>query len=97
LRNVFLYGEKLGAGLFPLEYYDAHGVCAASSSPVAPADIPEDPYRIEVENFIHACQGQEKLLVTAQQGVYVQRVIDAFYRSAENHMPIYMNSALSNQ
>ena len=42
------------------------------------------------KNFVNACLGQEELLVTAAQGTYVQKVIEALYKSADSGRPVIM-------
>ena len=82
LRSVRLYGDNLGAELFPLGYFGADGPCL----PDAPAQK-SNLYRREVENFVHACLGQEELLVTAEQGCRVQEIIEGLYLSADTRLP----------
>lgn len=82
-QNVTLYGDKLGASLFPLTYCNGEGICG---DPWQAED--SDLYLAELQNFLAACRGEEPLLVTAQQGVYVQRVIDSLYHSAEIGLPV---------
>lgn len=80
LRNVQLYGDKLGASVFPLEIY------GETDGQLTNIDYPflqmRDWHMDCDRNFVGACLGQTELLVTAKQGTYVQRLISALYNSA---------------
>jgi len=85
LRKIQLYGDKLGANVFPLEIYgEEQGQLTDKSFPFMEM---RDWHRDSEENFVKACLGREPLLVTAEQGTYVQRVIGALYKAAESGMP----------
>ncbi|MDF2473043.1 MAG: hypothetical protein K0R21_825 [Anaerocolumna sp.] len=88
IRNVQLFGDKLGATLFPLELYgeDEHQQINISY----PFDDEKDLYLSEVENFVNACLGKEELLVTSQQAVYIQTLICTLYDSANTGRPIML-------
>lgn len=84
LRNVQLYGDKLGASVFPLEMYgDADGQLTNMEYPF----LQMRDWHLDCDrNFVEACLGEKELLVTAKQGTYVQRVIDALYCSAQKDL-----------
>ena len=85
-RNVELCGEKSGLSLFPLEIYQG----AEMSNTAFPFIEDMELHTKALYNFIKAVRGEEKLLVTAEQGYYVQRLIDALYRSAESGEPVML-------
>lgn len=86
-RNVEIFGEKMGAGLFPLELFsEDEGMPVNTGYPYFPE---EDFHKKAIQNFVRACQGEEALLVTAKQAVYVQKILCALYQSAELGKPIY--------
>ena len=41
-------------------------------------------------NFVQACLGEADLLVTAEQGSYIQKVIGMLYQSAETGKPVIL-------
>ena len=86
LRNILLYGDQMGASLFPTELYgerDGHPFETNISIP-QDHDWHEDCDR----NFVKACRGEEPLLVTAAEGTYIQKLIHALYQSAESGGPV---------
>lgn len=87
-RNVLLYGDKLGASLFPPELYgEEQGQLSEVSFPFLEM---KDWHMDSDSNFVKACLGEEPILVTAAQGTYVQEVIDTLYHSAERKRPVRM-------
>lgn len=89
LRAVEIYGDKLGASLFPAEVYggDAEDFSNTNYPFVEDGDL----HTTAICNFIKACMGEEKLLVTAKQGAYIQKLVEALYTSAENKKPVLMD------
>lgn len=86
LRGIKLYGDRLGADVFPLEIYgEEQGQLFDQSYPFTEM---KDWHLACAQNFVNACLGEEELLVTAEQGTYVQRVIGALYESAETQKPV---------
>jgi predicted dehydrogenase len=85
VRNVQLFGDKLGATLFPLEVFGEED--NQLSNTVYPFNNEEDLHYKSIANFIKACLGEEKLVVTAEQGLYVQKLICALYESSESGKP----------
>lgn len=86
VRNVQLFGEKLGATVFPLETFGEDAGQLVDTE--YPFSEETDLHYLCLENFVQACLGMQKLLVTAEQGCYLQNVIHALYRSAESGEPI---------
>lgn len=79
-RQVTLYGENLGADLFPLKFYREEQNRQMISQP-----LPEDDEELHlkcVRNFFQAILGNESLLVTPGEGTRVQQLVDALYQSA---------------
>jgi predicted dehydrogenase len=80
--QVSLYGDTLGADLFPLKLFgEAQGRQYTTS--FIPEDE-EDHHLKCLRNFLRAISGREALLVTARQGAQLQILIDAIYQSAES-------------
>ncbi len=79
-RQITLYGETLGAKLYPLRFF---GEAQAPETPPAfgAADL-EEPHLKLVRNFLRTVDGREELLVTAAQGTRLQGLVDALYQSA---------------
>lgn len=86
-RNITLMGDRKGATLYPLEIFGEENgelVDVKYDS----LEIDESLHLKSVSNFISSCLGYEELLVTAQQGTYVQNVLDNLYKSAALQKPI---------
>lgn len=88
VRTVEVYGDKLGGSLFPAEIYcgDEQDFANVTYSFVPDGDL----HTIAIRSFVKACVGEGELLVTAEQGAYIQEVIEALYKSAETAMPVFM-------
>lgn len=84
-RTVQVYGDKMGASVFPAELYKGYDDDYAN----VPIDCEEDGdlHNNANRNFVNACLGIEEILVTADQGAYIQSVIEAMYASAESNKP----------
>jgi predicted dehydrogenase len=86
LMNVNLFGEKAGASVFPPVIF------TEKNGSLLDIEIPylqeTDKHSKSIENFIKACLGKEAMICTAEQGLTVQKIIDAFYKSAETGQPI---------
>lgn len=89
LRNIRIYGSKQGASVFPFELYgEEQGILYDKTFPFAEN---EDLHLKLDKNFIQACLGKEGLIVKAQQGTYIQKLICRLYESAESNLPIIFN------
>lgn len=86
VRNVCLYGENMGASLFPFELYGVDGKMLTDTA--FPFDEGRDWHEDCIRNFVKAARGEEELLVTPSQAVYVQSLVCALYRSAETGKPV---------
>lgn len=86
-RNVELFGDRLGASAFPLEFYGEEDGRQYLHS--YPWEEERDRHFDCIENFVRACLGEEPLLVTAAQAVYLQKLINDIYQSAISGKPVY--------
>ncbi|SHJ84785.1 Predicted dehydrogenase [Geosporobacter subterraneus DSM 17957] len=81
IMNVHLFGEKAGASVFPPAIYtEKHGNLLDIELPFLQE---ADRHSKSIRHFIEACLGNEAVLCTAEEGLMIQRIIDAIYRSAE--------------
>lgn len=88
IRGIRLYGEKCGANVFPLEIYgEADGRLINQEYPFLEM---RDWHLDCARNFVEACLGDSQLLVTAEQGSYVQKLIELLYQSAKMRCPVYL-------
>ncbi|MCP8617873.1 Gfo/Idh/MocA family protein [Salirhabdus salicampi] len=79
--NVELFGDKGGANVFPPTIYqEKHGALVDIDIPFLP-DI--NKYEKAINDFIDSCIGKKEPLITARQGVMLQKIIHSFYQSAE--------------
>lgn len=78
--NVELFGSEAGAGCYPLELYrrnaDGYQVLTDVSA------RQDHPHNKRFFNFIGAILGREPLLVSMQQALAVQSILDAIYESS---------------
>lgn len=82
--NVTLMGDGGGANVFPLKIYQEKHDTLLDLTPVF---LPQYNYHErEVSRFVDLCLGEKSVnevpLCTAQEGVQVQSILDALYRSA---------------
>lgn len=90
IRSVRIFGDRRGASLFPLAFYS--GNTEDSLCDICDPDQQEgDLHEKELRSFVAACRGEAPLLVTAEQGTYIQRLIGALYNSAESGKPVYLH------
>lgn len=81
-RQINIYGENLGAELFPLKLF---GECNSRQiNSIVNSNEDEELHLKSIRNFIRAVEGREPLLVSANQGTRLQLLVDAIYKSAEN-------------
>jgi predicted dehydrogenase len=86
ILNVHLYGDQGGATVFPPAIYqEKHGTLVD----MVLSHLPEiDKQEKSINHFIDCCLYGDKPMCTMEQGIMVQRIIDAFYRSAETGQAI---------
>jgi predicted dehydrogenase len=89
-RNVHIYGDKLGAIVYPLEIFGEEHNQIMNSTYIY--DECKDLHAAEIDNFVNACRGKEELLITPEQAVYIQTLICALYESAELGKPVSITS-----
>ena len=92
-RNIILYGSEQGASVFPLELYGEDEGCLWDKA--FPFSAHRDPHWALDRNFVMACLKREELLVKAEEGTYVQRLIGMLYESAESGVPVICGASLS--
>jgi predicted dehydrogenase len=85
VMNVTLMGDQGGADVFPLKVYQEKHDSLVDLTPVY---LPKrSSYEVEIERFVRLCRGEITLdevpLCTADQGVKVQTILEAMYKSAE--------------
>lgn len=86
LMNVDLFGEKAGASIFPpVIYTEKHGSLLDIELPFIQDS---DNRGKSIESFINACLGNEAIICTAEQGLTIQQIVDAFYESAATGEPV---------
>lgn len=86
MRAVEMFGDKAGMSLFPLEIYTGS---EKDFSNISYPFINDGDLHIKaLENFVAACKGEGTALVTANQGTYIQKLIEALYQSAESKRPV---------
>lgn len=90
IRNVQLFGDKLGASVFPLEIFGNDKDQLTNIS--YPFDNGNDLHSMEINNFVNACLGNEELIVTSKQGIYIQTLICSLYESANTGKPVVFNN-----
>lgn len=86
-RNVELFGDQMGITLFPLECFGEEN--GKQYSKQYPHEEAKDWHYDCVKNFVEGCTGEAQVLVTPKQAVYIQKLVSAFYQSAEIRRPVY--------
>lgn len=79
--QVSLMGNKGGADVFPLKMYQEKHNTLIDITPAYPAQI--DGHKREITLFVESCLEGHTPLSTPEQGVVIQRIIDAIYKSSE--------------
>lgn len=83
--RVEIFGDKGGITIDPELVY--HGeVCnrLADIRFKSPARFDGSEYATEIHNFISAIEGKEQLKATADDGVWLMKILDAIYESAKS-------------
>ena len=87
--NVTLMGDEGGADLFPLTIYQEKHETLVN---LTPAHLPDINYHErEIQRFVDSCLTGTPPLSTPRQGVLLQRLINAFYQSAETGEPVKLS------
>jgi len=79
--QVSLMGNKGGADIFPLKIYQEKHNTLVDLTPVYLPD--ENGYLNEITRFIDSCLEGTPPISTPEQGLVIQRIIEALYQSAE--------------
>ncbi len=79
--NVSLMGDQGGADVFPLKIYQEKHETLID---ITPSHLTKKGYyELQLERFVNACLTDTPPLSTAQQGIYLQKIINGLYESAE--------------
>jgi predicted dehydrogenase len=79
--EIVLLGDKGGASLFPTK---AHTVLNGQHVDLTPVDLQGKPgHFAEIDHFVDCAQKRRKPLAGAEDGVAIQKILDALYRSGE--------------
>jgi predicted dehydrogenase len=78
-QNVYLYGSKAGATVFPLTIYGEHNDYLTDNKPTFAS---EDPFYNEIAHFVECVKENKTPLATAAHGVKVQKILCGIYESA---------------
>jgi len=81
VMNVSLMGDQGGADVFPLKIYqEKHDTLID----ITPSHLPKKGWHeLQLERFVDACLEGTTPLSTGMQGVYLQKIINGLYESAE--------------
>ncbi len=82
--DVRLYGTEAGAGLYPARLFRNDPMREDYDVVEKPRAAVPLPHADRFHNFINAIRGEEKLLVSLEQALCVQRILDAIYASARD-------------
>ena len=87
-RSIRIFGSCQGASVFPLEIWgEENGQLYDREYPF----MEMRDWHMDLDrNFVQACLGEADLLVTAEQGSYIQKVIGMLYQSAETGKPVIL-------
>ncbi|MBO0587344.1 Gfo/Idh/MocA family oxidoreductase [Sporosarcina sp. E16_8] len=79
--QVSLMGNKGGADIFPLKIYQEKYNTLIDSTP---AYVPEvNGHQLEINQFVECCLEGKTPLSTPEQGLIIQKIVNAIYESAE--------------
>ncbi len=88
VMNVWLRGSAAGASVFPLEIYtDVEGELVDTNFPFVDE---RGNHENSLRRFIERCDGKDAMIATAQEGYYLQQIIDGLYRSAASGDVVYL-------
>ncbi|MBM7570403.1 Gfo/Idh/MocA family protein [Aquibacillus albus] len=87
--QVSLMGNEGGADIFPLKIYQEKH---ESLIDVTPAYLPKvGGHEREIQHFVECCLKGEQPISTPEQGLIIQKIIDALYQSAETGRAVSFN------
>jgi predicted dehydrogenase len=88
LMNVHLFGEKAGASVFPLQVY------SETETDLTNVDYPHlnstDKWHESIYDFIDSCVRNRQPISKAEEGIKIQQIIDAMYRSSDTGKPVIL-------
>jgi len=88
LMNVHLFGEKAGASLFPLHVF------SENETELTNVEFPNlqsvDKWHESIYDFIDSCVNDREPVCKAAEGVMIQKIIDAMYRSSDTGKPVIL-------
>src|SRR5690625_1077666 len=87
VMQVSVMGDQGGADIFPLKMYREQHNTLIDVTPAYPPKI--DVYNREITRFVDSCLEGETPLSTPEQGVIIQKIIDAIYESADQGKAIH--------
>lgn len=88
LMNVHLFGEKAGASVFPLQVY------TETETALTNMEFPNlqsiDKWHDSIFDFVDSCVQGRQPISKAKEGIIIQQIIDAMYRSSETGKPVIL-------
>jgi predicted dehydrogenase len=91
MNYTHVFGKEGSAFMNPLRLYkELHGNLV-NVTPVdfeSNADVFKKSFNNEMKNFINVIKGEEKPVTPIEDGVYIMKIVDAIYKSAENGQQI---------
>ncbi|MDF2531792.1 MAG: oxidoreductase domain protein [Clostridia bacterium] len=88
LMNVHLFGEKAGASVFPLQVY-SETETELTNTEFSNLQI-VDKWHDSIYDFIDSCINGRQPICKAEEGMYIQKMIDAMYKSSETGKPVIL-------
>lgn len=89
VMNVSLMGNEGGANLFPLKIFQEKHETLVD---ITPAHLPQRAdHAREIARFVDSCQSGKTPISTPEQGVILQRIVNAIYQSAETRQAVRLN------
>jgi predicted dehydrogenase len=85
--QVSLMGDKGGADIFPLKIFQEKHNTLVDITPAYPPEI--NGHEREIQLFVDHCLEGTQPLSTPEQGLIIQKVVNAIYESAETGKAIY--------
>ena len=91
MHYTHVFGKQGSAFLNPLRLFkDMHGnlVNVTPVHSTASADVFKSAFAVEIHNFLDVIRGKSNPVTPAEDGIYLMRIIDAIYKSAEQGVQI---------
>lgn len=88
IMNVHLFGDRAGASVFPLQVY------SETDTALTDTDFPYlesyNNWEESISNFVDSCFYGRQPLCRAEEGLIIQKLLDAMYKSAETGQPVVL-------